>query len=498
MAEATMSAETKVAPPPAVHRRRPPAALTALIAASLLLGLVWALVSPPFQAPDENAHFGYVQTLVENGALPGDPKRPGFSTEQLAAGDRSNSDQAAASTITRMEWGRTAYERWLASDRDPRATPRDDGGGANPASSNPPLYYAVEALAYQAAHGSDLFGRLSAMRLLSLLWLGVTVTAAWLLAGEALGRDRLAQLAAAGLAGLAPMMSVVSASVSPDAMLFASWTVALWLGVRVLRRGLTAGGGAALFAAVGVAIVVKAASYALLPGALLVLVVGLRRHGAPRTGLRPLAAALAGLLVTAGAWFAVARALGRPAAAQVTGASSSAAVDVRELLSYVWQFYLPRLPFMTDFPTVAHTIPVYDVWIKGAWGAFGWTEVVFRDPVYVLLAALMMLVIVGAAMQLWRTRAGGDRAVFAFLAVVALSLLAGLHWSEYHIIKSGAGNFNQGRYLLPLVGIAGVVLALALRRLPARRRAPAVATVLAGLLVLQALSLGLVLERFYA
>jgi hypothetical protein len=81
---------------------------------------------------------------------------------------------------------------------------------------------------------------------------------------------------------------------------------------------------------------------------------------------------------------------------------------------------------------------------------------------------------------------------------VPVSLLAGLHWSEYHLIVSGAGNFNQGRYLLPLVGIAGLVLALALRRLPARWRPAAVAAVLAGLFVLQALSLGLVLERFYA
>ena len=47
------------------------------------------------------------------------------------------------------------------------------------------------------------------------------------------------------------MMTFVSASVSPDSMLYALWTLALWLGVRILRRGLTAAAGAALFAARG-------------------------------------------------------------------------------------------------------------------------------------------------------------------------------------------------------------------------------------------------------
>jgi 4-amino-4-deoxy-L-arabinose transferase-like glycosyltransferase len=497
MAEApTLARESVIAPETRTTRRRPPMALVVLIAASLLLGLVWALVSPPFQAPDENAHFGYVQALVERGELPGAPDRPGFSSEQFAAGSFSNSDQVAASLGARMEWSPRRYERWLALDGSKLR--RDDGGGANPASSNPPLYYAFEAVAYAVAKPADLFGRLLAMRLMSLLWLGVTVLAAWLLAGEALGRDRLLQLAAASVAALAPMMTFVSASVSPDAMLFAAWTVALWLGVRILRRGLTAASAAAFFAAVGIAIVVKAASYALLPGALLVLLVALRRRGGLRLGLRPAAAALGGLLATLGVWFVVARVLDRPAAAQVSSASSATGLDPRELVSYVWQYYLPRLPFMDDFPTVAHTIPVYDIWIKGTWAAFGWTEVTFRNRVYIVLVLVMLATVVAAAVELWKRRAEGDKAVFAFLALVPVSLLAGLHWSEYHLIKSGAGNFNQGRYLLPLVGIAGLVLALALRRLPRQRRPLGVAVVLAGLFALQALSLGLVLERFYA
>lgn len=473
--------------------------LVLLVAASLLLAVAWALISPPLQAPDENSHVGYVQTLAETGDLPGAPDRPPFSTEQLTAAEVSNADQAAAQSSVRMEWDPRADTRW---ERRARALPeraRQDGGGPNPASSNPPLYYLWEAPAYLIASNGDFFDRLLAMRIASSLWLALTVIATWLLVGEVLGRDPFLQLAAAGLAGLAPMMTFVSASVSPDGMLFAIWTLALWLGVRALKRGLTAARAAALFAAVGAAIVVKATSYALVPGALLVLTVGLWRK---RPAARELAliggTATAALALTAGAWFAIARLVDRAPAGQISSASATTGTNVRELLSYVWQFYLPKLPFQTDYPTVANHIPVFDIWIRGVWGAFGWTEVTFPPEVYAVLALFTAGVIAASALVRWRTRRSADLAVGGFLLLTVVSLLAGLHWSEYRLLESGQGNFNQGRYLLPLVGIAGLVLANALRALAPARRALGAGAALGGLFILQAFSLGLVLERFHA
>jgi 4-amino-4-deoxy-L-arabinose transferase-like glycosyltransferase len=470
-----------------------------LVAASLSLAIAWAIVSPALQAPDENAHFGYVQTLAETGDLPGAPGRPAFSTEQARAAELSNADQAAAQKTVRMQWDPRAETSW---ERRARALPeraRQDGGGTNPASSNPPLYYLWETPAYLIASSGDFFDRLFAMRVASLLWLALTVVATWLLVGEVLGRDPLLQLAAAGLAGLAPMMTFVSASVSPDAMLFAVWTLALWLGVRTLKRGLTPARAATLFAAVGAAIVVKASSYALLPGAVLVLAVGAWRKRPTAPALAIVGGAAAGALaLTAGAWYVIARLADRPPAAQISGASATTGTNVRELLSYLWQFYLPKLPFQTDWPTIAPHIPVFDIWIRGVWGAFGWTEVTFPAEVYGVLALLTAAVLAAAGLVLWRTRRSADLAVGAFLLLTVVSLLAGLHWSEYRLHTAGAGNFNQGRYLLPLVGIAGLLLATGLSALAPARRALGVGAALGGLLVMQAFSLGLVLERFHA
>ena len=169
------------------------------------------------------------------------------------------------------------------------------------------------------------------------------------------------------------------------------------------------------------------------------------------------------------------------------------------LLSYLWQFYFPMLPFQDDFAFPgSKALPVDYIWLQGTWGAFGWLEVKFPPITYDLLIGVMVLVVVAAGVALVRRRRQIDLGVAAFLTLLTVTLLAGLHWTEFQQISRGGGPLNQGRYLLPLVGVAGLVLAHALCAVPARWRGHAVAAAIGGLLVLQFMSLGLMLDRFYA
>jgi 4-amino-4-deoxy-L-arabinose transferase-like glycosyltransferase len=478
-----------------------------LLCAVALLGVAWALFVPPFQSPDENSHFGYVQRLAEDFDLPGDSDRAPFSTEQLLAQDRSNSDQTAAVLQTKPEWSKTAYERWREADTRLPDSARSDGGGPNPASSNPPLYYLYESVPYLVASGGDIFDRLYTARLGSVLLLLITVVGTWLLAGELFARNRLLQLVAASFAGLQPMVTFISSSVTPDAMLFATWSVALWLFARILKRGLRTAEGVALCAVVGLAVVTKATGYALVPGALLVLAAGYVRLGrtrqpAPARRWVSLAAPLVVLAVIVFAWLGTARALDRPAVNQVgTGTQnptpSLTSFNPREAGSYMWQYYLPRLPFQERFGGMKD-LPVYDVWLKQGWAAFGWLEVEFPEPVYLLLALLTLALLAGAVAAVVRAWSRIDRALAAAFALVVVTLLAGLHWTEFRTLVGGSGAFNQGRYLLPLIALMGAAAAAAVSALPARRQPLAAALLLGGLAVLQLASLGIVAGRFYA
>lgn len=482
------------------RRLRPPAALGALLAVSLLLAIVWACVVPAFQAPDEQSHFAYVQSLGQRFALPGGTERKAFSTQMQQGIDAVNSDQVAAQKQVDPEWSDKVEQSYLAQQGQ---ASRDDGGGANPASSYPPTAYAWETIGYEAASSGTLFDQLLGARLMSALWVPVTVLATWLLAGEILGRRRALQTAAAAVPALLPMFTFIASSVSPDGMMYALWTLALWLGVRCVRRGVPLWEGAAFFAVVGLACTVKTTSYALLPAALFVAVIGLLARRPWRIGglVRLAAAVVVPLAVTLGAWVVGARAGDRAVAAQITessAAGSPAGTNWRELLSYLWQYYLPRLPFQERYAFRTAGYPLLQIWITQAWAAFGWLEVKFPPWVYRVLALLTVGVFAAGLAALVRARRLIDWRVLVFLALACLALLGGLHWTDYHQLESGTLGFMQGRYVFPAIGIFGLVLGGAVSLLPGRRHTGAAGAAIAALLVFHLFSLGLVIDRFYA
>jgi 4-amino-4-deoxy-L-arabinose transferase-like glycosyltransferase len=479
-----------------------PGALAALLGATAIVGVSWALLVPPFQAPDENWHAGYLQTLAEQGKLPGLANRPTFSTEQQLAADAANSDQTQQVLDTKPEWSADAYTRFRERSEALGSSARNDGGGTNFAQSNPPLFYALESVPYRLASGGDLFARLTAARLTCVLLLIVTVAATWLLAGTVLGRRRDLQLAAASIPALLPMVTFISSSITPDALLYPLWTIAFWLGARILKRQGGARDAVALVAVTGLAIATKSPSYALVPGVLLVLGVALWRLRHRRRLVAALAVgAVLAFAATAGAWFVVARSSDRPIAAQLTDAvEGTSDVNEREFLSYVWQYYLPRLPFQHVYPGLEswHPPKAYETWFRQSMGAFGWLEVRWPNRAYWPMAAFSVLVLIGALVALWRRRRTLDRPLLAYFGLTTVALVIGLHWTEYRLAESNGTLINQGRYLFPLVGLGGLIFASALTTLPVRARVPALAATFAALAVLQLFSLGLVAERFYA
>jgi 4-amino-4-deoxy-L-arabinose transferase-like glycosyltransferase len=468
---------------------------------SLLLSITWACVVPAFQVPDEQVHFSYVQSLVERQTLPGDPSRPPYSTQMLEAMAAVNSDQVASQIRVKPEWSDFTEQAWEAGEEQ---SARNDGGGPNPAETYPPVSYLWMGLGYGLASTGSVFDMLLGARLMSALWLPITVLGTWLLAGEVFGRRRLLQIAAAGVPAFAPMVAFMTGGVNPDGMLYAIWALALWLGVRAIRRNAPATDAAAFFALVGLACVIKTMSIALLPGACLVAVLcgWMRRHCVWDVA-RLAAATLVPLALTLGLWVIVARLSDRPAAGQVTQVTQATGVatgsSAREFLSYLWQFYLPKTPVQNAYPFPSGSgLPLIDVWITYGWAAFGWLEVKFSGWVYWLLTGLTAALALGAAAALVRARRRLDLRVVAFLALVFVALVGGLHWTDYTQLESGARGFMQTRYLFPIIALFGVAFAGALSLVPVRQRPTAVAVMIAALLVFHLLSLGLVLQRFYA
>ncbi len=484
-----------------------PRPLTLLLLAVAVLGAAWALFVPPGQAPDEPAHIGYAQVLAEDFRLPDEDPGPTFSREQRFSEFYANVHQTAQVLATKPEWSELTYRDWQRIDAGLPEDARGEGGhfdeaaGPNPARANPPLYYLAESIPYVAASGGDFFDRLYAMRLWSVLFLLVTTAATWLLIGELVGPRRPLQLAGAAVVGMEPMAMFVSSSVNPDACLIACFALAFWLGARVLRRGLTVRDGVALGAVTALAVLTKGTGYALVPAVLgAIALAGWRAHPRARPTLAAAGASALALAVPVAAWLALARSLDRAAINKVPGTGGGGGGGGTAdfgLHDYLWQFYLPKLPFLNNVPAIER-LPAFDVWVETGWAAFGWLEVRFPEPVYVVLAVLTAALIAGGLAVVLRRRRRQDLALVGFFGLVGLSLLAGLHWVEYKALVNDGVVFNQGRYLLPLLPLLGVCAAATLTLVPARLRLPATGALIGAAFVLQVFSLALIAGRFYA
>ena len=338
------------------------------------------------------------------------------------------------------------------------------------------------------------------MRVWGVSLLLAAALAAWLLAGEVLGRKRLPQLACAAVVGLFPMEGFMSTSVNPDGMQVALWTFALWLGARVINRRGRPRDVLALCAVTAAAILTKGTSYALVPAAAVAILIGLLRCPRSKRLDLGLPYALSGLvlIVPVYIWVRIATATGRPAFNTVGVSSGSEPIPFKwnEFLAYVWQFYLPRLPFMgLDRTTPGYS--VYNVWIREAWGTFGWLEFGMPTWIYTVLGSITAAVGLISAGILATLRGAVRWELILFFALAFFGLLLGLHYTEYKTIIDHEGTILQGRYLLPVLGLFGLAVGLIVSRVPARFRAPTCGVLLVALLALQVIALATVAARYY-
>jgi 4-amino-4-deoxy-L-arabinose transferase-like glycosyltransferase len=481
-----------------LRRLAPPKSLAALLAIVVVVGLCWALLVPPWQSPDELAHFAYAQSVAESFTLPGVKGRAGQSSDETFADNAVGASRGAFwPEAVPPDWSRAPYAAYLAREHGADPPSKSDGSGPSSAAQNPPLYYAFADLGYLIDHGGTTFGRLYAMRISGVLLLALTTVGAWLLAGEIFGLRRLPQLACAAVAGLLPMDTFMSTNVSPDALLITTWTFALWLGARVINLRAQRRDALALCAVTAAAILTKATSYALVVPVLLALFVGWRRCPASERGdaLKRIAPAGLVLLAPVLAWLALASSTGR-AGINTIGSSPAHPFNVGQFLSYVWQFYLPRLPFLTPFRTTPQ-LPVYDIWAHEVTGVFGWLDVVLPHWMYTAAAYVFAAIAIAAVGLLTRLRERRHLALLGFFAATVVALLGLLHITEYRVLIAGQGQFLQGRYLLPIVSLLGVAVGLIIGAIPPRLRSPACGLTLTGLLAFQAISLAVIVRAYY-
>jgi 4-amino-4-deoxy-L-arabinose transferase-like glycosyltransferase len=463
--------------------------LVALLVAATVLGIAWCIVLPPLQGPDEPSHFTYTQWIVEHGEIPWQPReaipaqiRP-YSTEVGIALDDSGFAQLGGNASARPWWTPLDERYWANAARGLTDKQRRDEIGEPPSFLNGPFYYLYAAVPYVVARHGSFFDRMMVMRLANIPLLLIALVFVWLVAGELVGRG-WPQVVATAVALSLPQLLNMTASVNPDLMVAAVGSATIYAILLVLKRGPRARllGLLGLLCLLGVFTHVRSVPMLVPAGMAVVLAVARDRGWAKVTPLR-----VAGALVVV-------------IAALMLAAASVG--DLHQFGSYIWQFYLPRLPFMNPDPIGPPGHGFLRAFVDQMFGKLALLEVLPPNGVKVALQVLVLASIAAFAVVLVIRRQGVREHldVMAVLGIAVFALLAFLHVSAYRnmVLRNPGDPQITGRYLFPLLPLIGSAFALIAATLPRRAAAMFAGLLLAGGVAIQLESLRLLLERFYA
>jgi 4-amino-4-deoxy-L-arabinose transferase-like glycosyltransferase len=371
---------------------------------------------------------------------------------------------------------------------------------AGVAASEPPLYYALQAVPYYAGSSGTVLDRLELMRLFSALTAGLTAFFVFLFVRETLpGAPWAWTVGGLGVA-FAPLLGLMGGSVNSDALLYTASAALFYCMARGFRRGLTPGLAALTGAAIAVGLTTKLNFLGLLPGAILGLIVLTvrARRGSRRRAYGSLALGLAVAASLPGAYVATNLLTGRSAYGTLSNnVASTAARSLSSELSYIWQFYLPRLPGMHSyFPGIFTPVKF---WVNGFVGLYGWVDTVF--PAWVYRAALvpigLLVVLFLSGLFLNRSSLRGRLSELVVYGVMTVGLASLVGASDYLEYPLSTGSYVQPRYLLPLLALYGAGLAVAARG-AGRRWGPVVGAAIVVLFIAHDLfSQLLEISRFY-
>lgn len=437
--------------------------LALVLLAFLAVGVVYSVVVPIFEAPDELHHYFYVRHLASGNPLPvQDPK-----ADQPWAQEGSQPPLYYALAALVTSWVPTddallvSRPNWHANMGEP----------LEPGNKNRIVHTALEDWPYQ---GTSLAVRLG--RWFSLLLGMGTIVAVYAIARRLLpSRPDLALVAAATTAFI-PQFIFVSSAVSNDNLVILLSTLAIWQLVRLLQEPHTPVRLLLLGVTLGLAALTKLSGLALLPLALAVLVLQAWRQHRWRDLPRDLLLVLAPLLLIAGWWYW--------RNWQLYGDATG--------LNVMLQIVGPREPppGWAQLPSEFQGLRI------SFWGLFGWFNVAFPDWVYKVLDALSLVVLAGMLIGLLRigrkagaeaTRGNGSAngegfglrslqplywVILLLSAWIAVMMTALVRWTR---LTPG----TQGRLIFPAISALIILLVLGWDQLWPRwtgKRAQSVAT----------------------
>lgn len=517
--------------------------LIALLTTIMLVkSVMWSLAFPLWQGPDEDDHYAVIQFIAELGRLPdeGDELLPDEVALSRVLADVGrlpyNPEQRQAFSQTDMGPGEAAFAALPPSSR--ASFEMQNVGKLMHAT---PLYYLMAAGVYRLFDGGDLLVRAQMQRLFAVLVSSPIVIVAYLITRLLFPADPAMRLTIPTLVAFQPMISQMAAVVSVDGFFFVSYSLLIYLSLRVFQQGLTWRSGLIIGLVLAVGVLVKPTLNGFAPLIGLLVVYDIWRVASdewrPAAALRGRESAAMNISGFGRQWAVLGRRLlSVPSLSRrLVAISVMAAVIIPPLAWWMQRSYRLNQDLFYFNPVVkGHRIlenPTYDYafwphmvdYYQSVWGGifttwwahFGWLDTVLPPWVYFLLRGLTFLAIAGLAYRLYRVwccggfplRPGqwsvGARPPLVVWLFLALAVLLPVVMLQYYDLTFwwafGNGRGLQGRYWLgTVVPMFIFFVAGLLTWIPPRHHAAAHNALRLGMLLLNVVSLlGYILPRYY-
>jgi len=239
-----------------------PRAIAFILAAFFVLGIAYDVATPLFEKPDEIWHYPYVKYLAD---------RQGLPVRDLARAQPLMRQESTQPPLYYVTAALATF--WIEDDNWQDPVWLNPFWGYNAPGTvndnkNRVLHTDREGFPYR---GAVLAVHLA--RLVSVIWGGITVLATYLIALELFPKRHSFAAGAAALVAFNPQFIFIASAVSNDSTVSALCTLALWLMLRLLIRGISTHRLVWLGLIMGLALIAKASALALLPVAVAVIAI---------------------------------------------------------------------------------------------------------------------------------------------------------------------------------------------------------------------------------
>lgn len=414
-----------------------------LFLGSFLVTLFFALITQPFEPPDENAHFSSLQFLANEGRMPTLKDTDNLTLEELQVeeifGVVEGQNKYSYHPEYRLEYLSGLIGKYEADIELLNTPALRHSYSTFQAATYPPLYYLLTLPVYRVVEPQTFLPRLFLSRLPGVFMTSLTVVVTYYL-GLALFSTPAMAATLATLYLFFPMTTYLGAGINSDNLHNLLFTLATYFLVQILRCGYERKYLLAFGTILGLDLLTKPQAYILLPLYLLVVIIRFR-YREWRTILISFVYVLLPALLLAG-WQELPKfVLGSSALGATAYVATSSVFSGSAHFSTFLRGYLHT--HLAEMP----------VWY---WGVFKWFGVLLPKPAWWLGVRLLFLAGLGWLFALYR--AYRNRTLSQLLPPVLflvggnLIYLSAIFWFDWQFYQQFGRSLGiQPRYYFPLL-----------------------------------------------